>query len=105
MKEIVTNYNVDGIHFDDYFYPNLGSKYRKNFDRTEYNSYVRNRKKNNRKYYGIVNWRRQNVDLLISNVYKTVKSTKKKVQFGISPAGNIDNLYLSWSYYCDVKNG
>ena len=103
VKEIVTNYNVDGIHFDDYFYPNLGSKYRKNFDRTEYNSYVRNRKKNNRKYYGIVNWRRQNVDLLISNVYKTVKSTKKKVQFGISPAGNIDNLYLSWSYYCDVK--
>ena len=29
VKEIVTNYNVDGIHFDDYFYPNLGSKYRK----------------------------------------------------------------------------
>lgn len=103
VKEIVTNYNVDGIHFDDYFYPNLGSGYRRNFDRTEYNSYVKNKKRNGRKYYGIVNWRRQNVDLLISNVYKTVKSTNKNVQFGISPAGNIDNLYLNQSYYCDVK--
>lgn len=103
VKEIVQNYNVDGIHFDDYFYPNLGSSYRKNFDRTEYNSYVKNRKSAGRKYYGIVNWRRQNVDLLISNVYKTVKAASKKMQFGISPAGNIDNLYLNWSYYCDVK--
>lgn len=101
--EIVQKYNVDGIHFDDYFYPNLGSKYKKIFDRHEYNLYVKQQKKKGAKYYGIVNWRRRNVDLLISNVYKTAKSTKKNVMFGVSPAGNIDNLYLNWSYYCDVK--
>ena len=103
VKEIVQNYNVDGIHFDDYFYPNLGSKYKKIFDRHEYNLYVKQQKKKGKKYYGIVNWRRKNVDLLISSVYKTVKSTKNNVVFGVSPAGNLDNLYLNWSYYCDVK--
>lgn len=103
VKEIVKNYKVDGIHFDDYFYPNLGANYKKIFDRTEYNSYVKTRKKSGKKYYNIVNWRRQNVDKLVSKIYKTVKSTRKSVVFGISPAGNLDNLYLNYSYYCDVK--
>ena len=103
VKEIVKNYNVEGIHFDDYFYPNLGTAYKKNFDRPEYNYYVKARKKSGKKYYGIVNWRRQNVDLLIKKVYKTVKTTRKKAVFGVSPAGNLDNLYLNNSYYCDVK--
>lgn len=103
VKEIVKNYKVDGIHFDDYFYPNLGADYKKIFDRTEYNSYVKARKKSGKKYYNIVNWRRQNVDKLVSKIYKTVKSTRKSVAFGISPAGNLDNLYLNYSYYCDVK--
>lgn len=78
VKEIVKNYNVDGIHFDDYFYPNLGTAYKKNFDRPEYNYYVKTRKKSGKKYYGIVNWRRQNVDLLIQKSLQNSKNKQEK---------------------------
>ncbi len=99
IKEIVKNYNVDGIHFDDYFYPNLGTKYKKVFDAKEYRQY----KKKSSSPVSIITWRRRNVDKLIHQVYSSVKKLDKKCTFGISPAGNIDNLYLPNSYYCDVK--
>ncbi len=66
VKEIVKNYDVDGIHFDDYFY--LGDKYAKVKAKT----------------------RRKNVNKLIKKVYNTVKSIDKNCQFGISPAGNFE---------------
>ncbi len=103
VKEIVKNYDVDGIHFDDYFYPNLGTSYRKNFDAKEYNTYAKNSRKNGKTPLGIVAWRRNNVTKLIRNVYSSVKKLDKNCIFGISPAGNIDNLYLKNNYYCDVK--
>lgn len=103
VKEIVQNYDIDGIHFDDYFYPNLGSKYKKVFDSKEYNQYKNSTIKNGKKPMGIVSWRRNNVNTLIKNVYSTVKSIDQNCLFGISPAGSIINLYLNNSYYCDVK--
>lgn len=103
VKEIVKNYNVDGIHFDDYFYPNLGTSYMKNFDAKEYNTYARNSRKGGKTPLSIVAWRRNNVTKLIKNVYSSVKKLDKNCIFGISPAGNIDNLYLKNNYYCDVK--
>ena len=69
VKEIVKNYDVDGIHFDDYFYPNLGTSYRKNFDAKEYNTYAKNSRKNGKTPLGIVAWRRNNVTKLIRHVY------------------------------------
>ncbi|MCR5202209.1 MAG: family 10 glycosylhydrolase [Lachnospiraceae bacterium] len=102
-KEIVKNYAVDGIHMDDYFYPNLGMSYAKNFDAKEYKSYVKKKKAAGESYMGIVNWRRENVNKLVRGLYKGIKSVNKDVEFGISPAGNIDNLYLKWSYYVDVE--
>ena len=39
VKEIVKNYDVDGIHFDDYFYPDLDKGYETNFDAPEYEKY------------------------------------------------------------------
>lgn len=103
VKEIVKNYDVDGIHFDDYFYPALGNNYKSNFDAKEYKAYVKNCKKQKVKAKSIVSWRRSNVSNLVKKVYKTIKSIDKKVEFGISPAGNISNLYASDRYYVDVK--
>ena len=103
VKEIVQNYDVDGIHFDDYFYPTLGNKYKSNFDAKEYKSYVKKCKQQKKNAKSIVSWRRSNINNLIKKVYKGIKSVDKNVEFGVSPAGNISNLYASDRYYVDVK--
>ena len=103
VVEIVEKYDVDGIHFDDYFYPTLGSNYKTVFDYTEYKSYVSDCKNNNTTPSSIVSWRRKNVNKLIRAVYKAIKEKKSDVQFGISPAGNINNIYANDRYYVAVK--
>ena len=103
VKEIVQNYDVDGIHFDDYFYPNLGSDYKNNFDAQEYDNYVEQCEAKGTTPKSIVSWRRSNVNSLIKKVYQAVKSVDPNCEFGISPAGNIDNLLSSCAYYVDVK--
>lgn len=103
VAEIVQNYNVDGIHFDDYFYPSLGTQYRKNFDAKEYNAYVKRCKKEGTTADSIVTWRRNNVSKLLKSIHAKVKKIDKDCVFGISPAGNLDNLYAKNNYYADVK--
>ncbi|WP_455717377.1 glycoside hydrolase family 10 protein [Anaerosporobacter sp.] len=103
VKEIVTNYDVDGIHFDDYFYPNLGSKYKSTFDNVEYNEYVAKCIENEKKPNTIEVWRRNNVNTLIKKLYAEIKDIDSSVQFGISPAGNPVNLYLKQGNYVDVN--
>lgn len=103
VAEIVERYNVDGIHFDDYFYPNLGTGYRKNFDAKEYNAYVKRCKKNKTTAKSIVAWRRNNVSTLLKAIHTKVKKLDKDCVFGISPAGNLKNLYAKNNYYADVK--
>lgn len=103
VKEIVQNYDVDGIHFDDYFYPNLGTDYKTNFDGTEYDAYVEKCEENGTTPKTIVQWRRGNVNTLVKKVYAAVKEIAPSVEFGISPAGNINNLLSSSAYYVNVK--
>lgn len=103
VKEIVQNYDVDGIHFDDYFYPNLGTDYKTNFDAPEYNTYVENCEAKGTTPKTIVQWRRSNVNTLVKKVYAAVKEIDPNVEFGISPAGNINNLLSSSAYYVNVK--
>ncbi len=103
VREIVHNYDVDGIHFDDYFYPALGNKYKSLFDAKEYKSYKSSCKKNGEDAKSIVAWRRENVNKLLKGVYSAIKDIDSNVKFGVSPAGNINNLYGSDRYYCDVK--
>jgi uncharacterized lipoprotein YddW (UPF0748 family) len=78
VKDVVARYNVDAIHFDDYFYP-----YRiagKEFpDDANYQKYGNNMDKEN--------WRRSNVDSVILLLAKAIKSENSKCQFGISPFG------------------
>lgn len=83
VAEIVKNYDIDGIQFDDYFYPE-GSD---NVDIEQYNEYKIS--KNNP--MSKENWRKENVNTLIKEVYKTVHKYSDTVVFGISPQGNIEN--------------
>lgn len=107
IKEIVKNYEVDGIHFDDYFYPDwLGdwpqvSGYDKVFDYVEYEEYAAKRKAAGKKAMDIVEWRQENVNKLIRGIYKAIKEINPEVQFGISPGGFLDYLIAENRYYVD----
>ncbi len=80
IAEIVKNYDVDGIHFDDYFYPSkTESKGNKDFDDAETYKKYKGQFKNKE------DWRRNNIDTLVKNTYETVKGIKPEVKFGISP--------------------
>ncbi|MBE6900423.1 MAG: hypothetical protein E7479_07165 [Ruminococcaceae bacterium] len=91
VEEIVRNYEVDGIHFDDYFYPTTAES----FDKTYYNEYKAGGGK-----LSLAAWRRQNVNVLIKSVYSAIKAIDSSCRFGISPGGNTDRNYNS--LYCDV---
>lgn len=102
IQEIVENYDVDGIHFDDYFYPSLGVSYEKAFDYLEYQEYVDWCKENKVKVKSIADWRRENVNRLIRKVYQIVKEQDEDMVFGISPGGFLDYLSMDDRYYCDI---
>ncbi len=103
IQEIVENYDVDGIHFDDYFYPTLGSNYKKNFDYKEYEEYSSWSKENGVKVKSIADWRRDNVNRLVKYIYSDIKEINEEVDFGISPGGFLDYLLLNDQYYTDIK--
>ncbi|MDE6131444.1 MAG: family 10 glycosylhydrolase, partial [Muribaculaceae bacterium] len=75
--DIVSRYDIDGIHFDDYFYPYPGKTMFPDNDSF-------------RKFGGKMNrgdWRRKNVDMLIEAVYSSIHKVKPWVRFGVSPFG------------------
>lgn len=75
VLEIVENYDVDGIHFDDYFYPGRDFKDGETF------------KKYGKGFSSIDDWRRENVNILIRDLYKALKTKSDRVEFGVSPFG------------------
>lgn len=85
IKELIQKYPIDGIHFDDYFYPD------DTIDDMEYQEYQMAMTKEE--------FRLAKVNQLIRRVHDTVK--KKGIVFGISPEGNIENNYQK--NYADVK--
>ena len=103
IKEIVNNYDVDGVHFDDYFYPSLGTKYATTFDNIEYKKYVVECSTSAKVPLAIADWRRNNVNTLVKNIYKSIKKIDSSVQFGISPGGFINSLFSNTGYYVDIK--
>lgn len=88
VKEIIKNYDVDGIQFDDYFYPTDSGS----FDDTEFEAY-RESVNNITKAMYKEQWRQSNVNLMLNEVYREIKATDSSVVFGISPQGNIENNY------------
>ena len=103
IKEIVQNYDVDGIHFDDYFYPTLGKNFTSNFDAKEYEKYKKLQIAKDDEYLSIADWRRENVNTLVRNVYAAVKEADSNVVFGISPGGFMDALKADDKYYVDFE--
>jgi uncharacterized lipoprotein YddW (UPF0748 family) len=80
VKDIVARYDVDAIHFDDYFYPYpLENEFP---DTTSFRLYNRGFFAENK-----ADWRRENVDIIIKMLDETIKATKPWVKFGISPFG------------------
>ena len=78
VMEIVNNYDVDGIHFDDYFYPNeSGEAFADDVSFVVYNNGYTNK----------ADWRRNNVNMLVSALKPAIQSAKSNVVFGISPSG------------------
>lgn len=102
VEELLENYDIEGIHIDDYFYPeDMGDA-----DASWYKTYKKTGGKKD-----IASWRRENVNSLVSAMYMKVKSFGKDKIFSISPAGNIDKNYsqlyadiYSWCKggYCDM---
>lgn len=78
ITEILKNYDVDGVLFDDYFYlSGTGSA-----DAADYSAYTAGGGK-----LALGDWRRDNVNKMVKAVYSTIKKVKPWVRFGISPAG------------------
>lgn len=78
-KEIISNYDVDGLVFDDYFYPE-GIPVT-----SSAGDYDLWQKLGASMTFG--DWRRNNVNQMVADVYKMVQHQKPYVRFGISPAG------------------
>ena len=79
IEDIVSRYDVDAIHIDDYFYPYPADGKRFEGDDASYAKFGGGKNRND--------WRRENVDKLIEQIHKTIKSTKPWVRFGVSPFG------------------
>ncbi len=78
--DIVSRYDIDGVHIDDYFYP-----YPSSGDLPDEPNYQAYKKAGGKLAKG--DWRRDNVNRLVERLYKGVKEKKPWVDFGISPFG------------------
>jgi len=82
IRELIANYDIDGIHFDDYFYSYNGTP-----DSEDQDAY------NKTKLPGqtIDDWRRENINMIIEDVHEAIllhnSINNKNVKFGISPFG------------------
>jgi uncharacterized lipoprotein YddW (UPF0748 family) len=83
IKDIVRRYDIDGVHFDDYFYPYPSYNGGVDFpDSVSWNAYQQTGGKLSRG-----DWRRESVNTLIERLYKEIKAEKPYVKFGLSPFG------------------
>ena len=86
IMDVVSRYDIDGVHIDDYFYPYREPRRRGGYvpfpDDASYRGY--------RRAGGTLerdDWRRRNVDLFVEKLYSSVKAKKPWVRVGISPFG------------------
>lgn len=87
-KELLHDYDFDGLHIDDYFYPTQSE----DFDRVAFL---------NSGETDLAAFRESNINKLVSGLYAAVKSVDSRLLFGVSPAGNLSNLKSG--YYLDVE--
>ncbi len=102
VRELLENYSLAGIHFDDYFYPDDSE-----FDKASYELY-----RSSGGGLSLNEWRKENVNSLMASVYSLVKSFGEDKIFSVSPSGDIEkcesescadvSLWCSEKGYCDV---
>ncbi|MBX6364491.1 MAG: family 10 glycosylhydrolase [Gemmatimonadetes bacterium] len=110
VLDVVRRYDIDGVQIDDYFYPYLergrNGKYLPFPDDATYRRY--------REQGGdldLGDWRRENVNILVRQLYDAIKATKPWVKFGISPFGiwrpghpsDVDGLDSYTEIFADSK--
>ncbi len=88
IDEIISNYNVDGVHIDDYFYPTADAS----FDSIAFEQSGAEK---------LDTWRFENTNTLVNGIYTTVKNHDSRLQFGISPAA-ADSVNMG--VYADVNH-
>lgn len=88
-SEIVSKYDVDGIHIDDYFYPTVTE----DFDRIGFEKSGEE---------SLSQWRMKNITRLVVQMNMQIKNTNPTVVFEISPQGNVSNNYTQ--LFADVEN-
>lgn len=91
VYELISNYDIAGIHFDDYFYPD------NTIDLENYNEY----KTKNNVDISLKDYRLNIINSLIKNVYKLIKDYNSNLIFSIAPDGNINNNYVY--HFADIK--
>lgn len=97
--DVVRRYDIDGVHFDDYFYP-----YSPKVSTEDLHTYENYKAE----YPDIDDWRRHNINSMVAQVYDSINAIRSAVKFGISPFGIVHNKYAGTdgfnSYdilYCD----
>ncbi|TJZ62341.1 hypothetical protein FAZ15_05525 [Sphingobacterium olei] len=97
VKDLITKYDVDGLHMDDYFYPDPSSAGTMVSDQPLYETMGTG-------FSTIQAWRRDNVDKAIELIHSTVVANKPQVVFSISPAAsktyNFNTLYADLEKWC-----
>ncbi|MGN1417865.1 MAG: glycoside hydrolase family 10 protein [Acutalibacteraceae bacterium] len=97
-REILKNYDVAGIHIDDYFYPCEDES----IDEKQYNEYCKSGGK-----LCLADWRREIVSSLVSGLYAAVKSFGKDKLFTVSPCGDIEKnknvLFADTERWCSEE--
>lgn len=79
VKDIVERYDVDGLHIDDYFYPYPAQGQKIDDEKTF--------RENSNGFKNIGDWRRDNVNVFMKQLYETVHKAKPWVKVGVSPFG------------------
>ena len=85
VVDMVKRYDIDAVHMDDYFYPYPELRRRREIPFPDDATYKRYKKAGGTLSRG--DWRRQNVNLLVHELYDAVHATKPWVRFGVSPFG------------------
>ena len=98
VKEIISKYDIDGIHIDDYFYPSTESE----IDAEQYAEYL-----SHGGTLSLSEWRKTYVDAFVSSLYSAVKSFDSDLTVSISPAAQIDKnlneLYADCNHWLSSK--
>ena len=83
VMDLVKRYDIDGVHFDDYFYPYASYNNNEDFpDHVSWKAYQTGGGKLSR-----ADWRRESVNVFIERLYREIKAEKPRVKFGLSPFG------------------